>query len=624
MIPPYEVVNTIGNLRLNNGEELKFIIDFDPSVTGFFTDTLKIISNDEDNSPFNMAVNGTGVSQEYFSYDTEIDFGTILKNETVIDSIMTYNIGTDILSISDLIEPNLPFYYENDLILPTNIDLGDSLSFKFSFAPIDTGIFVDTIKIVSNDNNNLINNYILRGRSITPYISGDSNLAFEKTEAGDSLIDSFVVRNTGNGDLTISGFTDPNNPFTRIRPTGNTIISPMDSLYVVLEFSPLEEGAFLDSINVLNNDLGDFIVTITGIGTEPSITGLQIYDFGEVVTGSSLDTLAIVSSTGSGDLILTDLTGLSHPFTVLSPSIPPNITVTPGDEIELEIEYSPTNIGSFTDTLIITNNSTNLPEFKISFTGTAIAPDISAKSELEFGDVSVNNSSVKELFIANTGNSILNVLGFVEPSAPFNLLDSDPLIILPNDSISISIEFLPTADIIYLDTLKILSNDPDEQLYSVALLGNGVLPELFVVDTLHFLTVPGTTEEKNLVIKNIGSHELTLNGIDYNIFYPFNLISSISEFPLIISNQDSIVSSIDFSPVDGGYYEDSVIVYSNDPTSPLKDVVIYGIGDGPEYESIDSLGFGYVHIHLADKDTSGFFYQKFRYSKFRYLFYQWI
>jgi len=607
LIPPYEVVSTIGNLRLDNGEELKFVIDFDPSVTGFFTDTLKIISNDEDNSPFNMAMNGTGIYQEYFSYDTEIDFGTILKNEAVTDSVVIYNVGTDFLSLTDLIEPNLPFSYNSNLLMPQDIDLGDSISFKLTFTPSDTGSFVDTVKIISDDNNNLLNSYILRGRSITPFISGDSNLSFGKTEAGTTLIDSFVVRNTGNGDLTISGFTDPNNPFTRIRPAMSTIVSPMDSVYIVIGFSPSNEGAFLDSINVLNNDLNSFIVTLTGIGTEPSITGLQVYNFGEVLTGTVLDTLAQISSNGSGDLIITGLTGLNDPFTLTSPIIPPNITMVPGDDLDLEIVYSPNVIGSFIDTLVVMNNSSNYPSFEIVLTGTAIAPNIFAKTVLDFGNVAVNSTYPKELFIANTGNSILNVLGFLEPSSPFDLLDSDPLVILPNDSISVTIDFMPTTNTHFVDTLKILSNDPDEQLYSVVLTGDGVLPELSVVDTLHFLTVPGSSEEKNLVIKNTGSYDLTLSGIDYNIFYPFNLISSVSGFPITIAPQDSVESEIGFSPVDGGYYEDSILVYSDDPVAPLKNIIIYGIGDGPEYESNDSLDFGYIHIHLADKDTSGFY-----------------
>lgn len=117
-----------------------------------------------------------------------------------------------------------------------------------------------------------------------------------------------------------------------------------------------------------------------------------------------------------------------------------------------------------------------------SGSGTPAAPDIDvAPPSVDFGSVNVADSSATILTIANTGTLDLNVtgLGFAVSSGDFRVTDPSlvPAMLPPGASLDVGVEFAPSAPGLVSAELDVLSDDPDEPLVAVTLVGEGAVGE---------------------------------------------------------------------------------------------------------------------------------------------------
>ncbi len=74
---------------------------------------------------------------------------------------------------------------------------------------------------------------------------------------------------------------------------------------------------------------------------------------------------------------------------------------------------------------------------------------------LNFGTVSVGNSSFQNLWIKNKKDSSIIINEFYFKDSAYAVLDSLPITVLQNDSVKLTIEFKPYSDDIFLDKLNI-------------------------------------------------------------------------------------------------------------------------------------------------------------------------
>ena len=179
------------------------------------------------------------------------------------------------------------------------------------------------------------------------------------------------IENIGNGDLDISNIYlhDGNSNFTiSSMPTG--IIESLGSVDMVVTYSPGTYETNSDTISIISNDEDEPVVNVTldGSGDAPVITVTPDYhDFGDVYIGCD-DTLSIeVGNIGNSNLIISDIeffASLPVDFSMREyesswGSLP--ITVSPGDIIDLNIDYGPLDMHDDAGYLEITSNDPATP-----------------------------------------------------------------------------------------------------------------------------------------------------------------------------------------------------------------------------------------------------------------------
>jgi hypothetical protein len=166
----------------------------------------------------------------------------------------------------------------------------------------------------------------------------------------------------------------------------------------------------------------------------------------------------------------------------------------------------------------------NVPEIMISNASGKLLSD--GKDKVGFGRVLLTKGSKRTLTIRNVGLSALNDVVPVLAGAhagDFKVITPPPSIIEAGDTATMTIAFKPTAPELRKATLKLASNDADEDPFDISLSGQGMVegPNLIVErsgsraltsteSNIAFgtLAIGVTGTAKTFVIRNTGTLEL--------------------------------------------------------------------------------------------------------------------
>ena len=195
---------------------------------------------------------------------------------------------------------------------------------------------------------------------------------------------------------------------------------------------------------------------------------------------------------------------------------------------------------------------------------------------LDFGAISVQDDEfpVLELRVRNSGTGLLKVVGLNHPLGDEEAFKTNapPLLELtPNESFTVSVEFLPQSSEDYNATL--LPNG----LFEIALSGTGLAPQLTTSpQDLHFESQPiGCNQQQQLVLENRGEEPLHLEHIGVSGSPAFVVDS---EFPLTLEPGEQSTSIVVFSPSTGGMHSSVLAIESNDPIHPTTVFPLAAIG----------------------------------------------
>ena len=208
-------------------------------------------------------------------------------------------------------------------------------------------------------------------------------------------------------------------------------------------------------------------------------------------------------------------------------------------------------------------------------------PDIAVDpTSVNFGDVDVEADGSAEasemVIITNEGEADLHIQGLEidDVDAPFSVGAVSSVLIQPGATAQFTVTFTPeTAE---ESTAKVLieSDDPDEGVAEVELLGMGVAPVIDVSPSEYdFGTLYiGCEVEQPLVVSNLGNADLVVDAFEYNTGSSdlvFDYDEDVNgELPWTLEASDSVEVYVTYTPYD----EYSDIAYltieSNDPYTP--------------------------------------------------------
>jgi hypothetical protein len=383
---------------------------------------------------------------------------------------------------------------------------------------------------------------------------------------------------------------------------------------------------------------GDGPVTAT-LAREPSsavivvsrYSGVDLVEpIGNLVSGNTNGTLGACSGGTDGDAYRFDLDTTAPGSVVYGAAAMRSKTHEPGLLYTEQLEVIQGGSGGSSASLAVQDRPVAVPS-TVALDGTfsrsvdwAVAaveilpagssqpvPDIAvAPTSHDYGAVLAGSSASRNFEIRNDGSVDLTVYGLELTGADPSVFDvagvALPFSLAPGDSRDVVVSFLPTSLGMRSATLRIGSDDPNEDPFDVTLTGQGVAtlaPDIAVDPAGHDYgsVVVGAQSSVSFEVHNGGIDDLavsgtTLIGADATAF---SIVAGAAPFSLAAGESRQVVVS--FHPSDEATASAALRISSNDPDEGTLDVPL--IGSGVVLSS--SGGIWISDEELALRPTSG-------------------
>jgi outer membrane protein assembly factor BamB len=597
---------TAGRLIIAPGDSKKVLVTFKPNEVRDYNDSLLIISNDPDESPLAVALGAKGIGAMLAIKTTPADSGEICLGQTALTEVCITNVGNCVLRIDSVRFGLFPlksgllkspqFSLNRIFAAPIFLKPGEE-SCIFSFDATDqTSDFGVRVRVRSNAVNEDPANRIIRWKVIKPAIAAEDSVDFGEVAINTSKQDRALVWNAGKCQVRIDSVKvigADATAFVLDAASFLKILEAGDTTAIAITFTPERTGLHTATLLVFNNDPNPqhnpLRVQLLGIGkdgegTVPDIAVAPVtLDFGTVCRDSLLS--IIVKNEGNAPLQVDSLIFTNLAFSTAHAG---SFTLAPGASETIQVRFAP-QTEEANGTLLIYSNDPDENPVVVQLHGQGGIPDIAAdKTEVDFGAVEIQlcagdtNSATQTYVIRNDGECDLRIENLTTSGA-FSITNGrGPHIVPPGGSREVVLQFTPLTPGSYADTLRILSDDPDERELEVVLLGSGVeAPDIAVVpDTLDFgLVEIESQKDLPITVRNVGALVLRVDSLV--ISDPNSVFSTDAKAFTLACDEDSSVT-ITFAPKATIGYEATLSIWSNDPNENPVIVILRGRGKAKE------------------------------------------
>ncbi len=596
-------------------------VRFSPLSPGLKSAAVQVPSSDPDEPAVYVPLYGNGTAPDIavdppavnFSY-VQVSTTSPPRNVTVTnEGTADLNIGTVMLTGGDVSE----FSIASDNASLKTLPPGSSVGITVTFTPSSAGTKSTYLIIPSDDPDENPVSVTLSGTGTTEPLTPDItvsplSLDFGDVLAGtDSATQNVTISNDGTADLLIGNLTIDSGLFSIVSGniSGQTL-GPDASANVTLVFSPVSEGAQSANLTIPSDDPdeGEIKVELSGNGFVPyADLSIAKYDSPDpVAAGADLTYTLIVTNNGPSDAsgvsvidnlpagtVFQSATTLTGSASHTSGNVTWDIgSLGIGASANLTIIVTaPTIAGTYTNNASVTGVEADplASNNNASVITTVLAgsyPDITVSPALiDFGTVLVNTSSAGEnVTVTNDGTADLVIGAVTVNDAQFVISSADipGNTLVPGASANITIVFTPTATGLQSADLTIPSNDPDENLVTVALRGTGIEPDINVTPLYIFL---GRVEKgmssstKKVTVTNEGTAPLSIGNLTIN--NARFIISSGNISGQILLPDASADIMLVFRPVAAGAQSATLTIPSDDPDENPVIVFLSGLGTSP-------------------------------------------
>ena len=610
----FAIINGGGAFSLASGASHDMTVRFTPSSVGTKSTSLSIASNDPDENPLTISLSGSGiVIPDIHSAQTDHSYGDVYLGSSSSFTFQIQNTGNGDLHVSSTtLGGTCPGQFAikggggTFTVVP-----GGSRNVIVAFEPTILGYSSSILILQSDDPDENPYNLTISGNGIAipaPNISvSPTSYQYGSLVVGTGSNKTFVVSNTGNADLHLSGIAlsgSEASHFSIQSGGSDATVTPGSQQNIVVRFQPLSVGSKSALLSITSDDPDQNPVTLqlSGQGTLPDISVTpSSYDFGNVLWDHTADKCFMIKNEGSATLTINSIqfSGTSSGGFAIADN-PAPLSLGPGESQCLTIYFTPMTLETHTGEITIQHNVANKNPSVISLAGRGVIPDIEINPlSINFGFISVGSNLVKELRISNTGTAVLHVgkISLIgENSNSFACLSETSFSVSAGQSKQVQVQFKPAEIGAKSAQLKLECDDPDESEITVILSGNDESPDILLSQSqLDFGQVLiNTIDTLSLTLANQGHVDLEVSncriiGNDENNF------SLLQPQSIAVGPSESIILQIAFAPLSIGSKSASLEITSNDPDEtvislPLEGVGVFDDHQGPEIVYFYPLG----------------------------------
>ena len=391
---------------------------------------------------------------------------------------------------------------------------------------------------------------------------------------------SFTIYNQGNANLDVSSIISSHLDF-EVLGASTRNISGGSSESVTVRFHSNTKGTYAETITIQSDDPDEPSQTVQLDVIAYAVNELDINSmFGrsghsstmtidianmEPFVGFSFDlqlpsvmtySPATVQLTSRAADHVVDATTLENGNVRIVAYSPSNAAFTGSEGDVVELDFDLDGQGGhysiqFTNPVIGDANSDNILSDHYSGSLEIASPDLSVnQNSFNYGEVSIFDTAQVDLTISNYGSDTLDISSLESDHTSFWTETSTPLSINPSSNLSIPIYYHNALEGSYTGSLRIRSNDPDEDPTDISLNADVFIPNIMRID--HAII---TAEDAGWVEVSIENNEPFV-GCQFDITLPPE-VTFLGEAILTARATDHVLSVTESTP---GHL--SVITYS--------------------------------------------------------------
>ncbi len=515
----YTRSDDLDNLVIAPAGQETFDIRFDATgPVGPYNGVVTILSDDADEATFTFNVTATATAPEIKVWDGVVEltdgvstvaYGSSNIGTTVTKTITIENTGTGTLTISAQPTVTSDFTRSDDLNSLTIASGGGTETFDIRFdATGPAALYVGTVTILSDDASEATFTFDVSATATAPeievwdgaaeLIDGVSTVAYGNTPIGTPVTKTFTVKNTGTGNLTVSGQPTVTSDYTRSDDLDNLVIAPAGQETFDIRFDATGPAAlYVGTVTILSDDADEATFTFDVSATADPVAGseIEVWDgaveltdgvstvaYGNTTLGITITKTITVKSTGVGNLTVTGQPTVTSDYT-RSDDLD-NLIIAPAGEETFDIRFDATGpAGFYSGTVTILSDDADEATFTFTVTGTVTFREIrvwdglieliDGVSTVAFGNTPVGIVVTKTITIENIGTGNLTITNQPTVDSGFaisaNLLS---LVIESGETGNFDVSFdKGTYPGYYSGTVTILSNDVDEGIFTFTVTG---------------------------------------------------------------------------------------------------------------------------------------------------------
>ena len=495
-----------------------------------------------------------------------LTFGNVTVDTASTQPVTLTSTGTAPVTISSAALTGTGFTMSG-ATLPVTLNPNQSVTLNVKFDPTATGEETGQLTIQSNSSTNSTADVNLSGTG-TPVPNPQLTISAASLTFGNVTVDTastqpVTLTSTGTAPVTISSAALTGTGFTMSGATLPVTLNPNQSVTLNVQFDPTATGAVTGGLTIQSDSSTNStaVVNLSGTGTAASNPQLTIsaasLTFGNVTVDTASTQPVTLTSTGTAPVTISSAALTGTGFTMSGATLP--VTLNPNQSVTLNVQFDPTATGAVTGGLTIQSNSSTNSAAVVSLSGTGTAVSnpqltISAAS-LTFGNVTVNTASTQSVTLTSTGTAPVTISSAALTGTGFTMSGVTlPATLNPNQSVTLNVQFDPTATGVVSGGLTIQSNSSTNSTAVVNLSGTGTAvstPQLTIsTASLTFGNVTvNTPSTQPVTLTSTGTAPVTISSAALT---GTGFTMSGATLPATLNPNQSVTLNVQFDPTATG------------------------------------------------------------------------
>ncbi|MGH2570634.1 MAG: choice-of-anchor D domain-containing protein, partial [bacterium] len=430
-------------------------------------------------------------------------------------------------------------------------------------------------------------------RGVSPEIDVDPTAHdWGAVAVGTSVSRPFVVRNGGSATLDVaSAALSGPQALAWSLPSGGAdfALAPGESTTVDVVFAPATVGPHAAALSFASDDLDEpmLAVALAGQGVTPDIAAAPAaLDWGDLRLAETATLSVTVTNAGTSLLSVggSSLAGAhAADFAIVAGAGP--FALPPGGSAAVRVRFQPSALGARSAVLHLASDDLDENPLDVLLAGRGVEPDVAVDpSSADFGAALLGAGPVVRAFtVRNLGTHELagGAPVVVGPNAAdFEFASgAGAFVLAPSASRVVEIAFTPSSLGPKSATLRVPSDDPDEPVVDVPLVGAGVEPD---IDATPFAHDWGAVRIARAAAATFVAHNLGTS----DLHVAASLVGpQAADWTIVTGAGAATVApggfravNVSFSPLGLGPREGSLRLTSDDPDEAVVDVALAGEG----------------------------------------------